>query len=303
MNPEVRTLFTSTVKKFDRKTRTVTFLGTKETPDRTGDIIRVDGWELDNFQKNPVFLWNHNRDIPAIGKVKSASRAGNGLLFDVEFASKEVDEFADGVFKKFAEGFLSAVSVGFIPKDIEPIFSNDGQLMGLDIKRQELLELSAVNIPAHQDALAAGLGEKYTKQITEFGETKAVPLEDYRKTFEEELDMKKLEELEACVKNLTESVEGLTAIVEAQDETIKSLMTLRETVELSQSVMDTLNKSVVSLMSGEKKLTGTPASASDGSTPQSAAIDPSALLKTLDGVLSRFNEKAFTTTQVAKGEK
>lgn len=294
MNQEVRTLFTSTVKKLDRKNRTVTFIGTKETPDRTGDIIRVDGWELDNFQKNPVFLWNHNRDIPAIGKIKSATRSGNGLLFDVEFASKEVDEFADGIFKKFAEGFLSAVSVGFIPKDIEPIFSNQGELMGLDIKRQELLELSAVNIPAHQDALAASLGSKYEKQIEEFGETKAVQLEDYRKTFEEDYDMKKLEELEATVLELFTKVEE-------QAETIKSLITLRETVDLSQKCMDTLNKSIVSLAS-DKKTEGTSVKTEDGSTPNVPGMDHNALLKTLDVVLSRFNEKAFKTTQVAKGD-
>tara|TARA_R110000772_G_scaffold267971_1_gene393542 strand:- start:16720 stop:17601 length:882 start_codon:yes stop_codon:yes gene_type:complete len=292
MEPIVQTLFTSTVKKFDIKNRTVTFVGTKETPDRTGDIIRVAGWELDNFQKNPIFLWNHNSAIPAIGRVQSVSRSGDGLLFDVEFASKDVDEFADGIFKKFTSGFLSAVSVGFIPKDIEPIFVN-GDLVGLDIKRQELLELSAVNIPAHADALAASLDSKFAKQLTEFGDTKAVNLDDFRKTYEEDYDMKKMEELEA-------EITALTEVVASQATEIKSLITLRETVDLSQKVMDTLNKSIVSLVS-EKKLTEHNGLDGAGSTPNVPSVDPSALLKTLDGVLSRFNEKAFKTTNI-KGE-
>jgi HK97 family phage prohead protease len=295
MPTHVQTLFTSTVKRLDRKNRTITFIGTKETPDRTGDIVRAAGIELENFQKNPVFLWNHNTAIPAIGRIQSVTLSGNGLLFDVEFAPSDVDEFADGIFKRFAEGFLSAVSIGFIPKDIEPIFSNDGTLVGLDILRSELLELSAVNVPAHQDALAASMDAKYQKQLTEFGHTKAVQLEDYRQTFEEELDMKKLEELEA-------DVDALTKVVEDQATEIKSLITLRETVDLSQKVMDTLNKSIVSLVSGEKKLEAAPPVVVPGSTPDGTAVDPSALLKTLDTVLSRFNEKAFKTTHVAKGE-
>jgi hypothetical protein len=290
MESVVRTLFTSTVKKLDRSTRTVTFIGTKETPDRTGDIVRVDGWELENFQKNPVFLWNHNNDIPAIGRILSVTRSGDGLLFDVMFAGPEVDEFADGIFKKFAEGFLSAVSVGFIPKDIEPIFSRDGELMGLDIRRQELLELSAVNIPAHQDALAAGLDKKYAKQLTEFN-TKAVPLEEYRKTFAKDYDMDKLKELE-------DRVEALTKGMQEQADHIQSLITLRETVDLSQKVMDTLNKSVVSLL--ERKSVSAPPE-DGGSTPTPSLPDTSELMKTLDTVLSRFQEKAFTPK--IKGDK
>jgi len=300
MNPVVRTLFTSSVKAFDVKSRRVKFIGTKETPDRTGDIVRVDGWELDNFQKNPVFLWNHDTSIPSIGRVKSVTRQGNGLEFDVEFAPKDVNEFADTIFKSIVGGFLSAVSVGFIPKDIEPIFSNDGRLMGLDILRQELLELSAVNIPAHQDALAANIDKKYHNQLTHFGETKAVQLEEYRKTFEEELDMKQLEELKAEVVMLQAQFQAMTTTFDEQDKRVASLITLRETVDLSKQVMDTLNKSIVSLLS-EPKLKADPVVVVPSSTLE-GTLDPSALMKTLDSVLSRFNEKAFKTTQVAKGE-
>jgi HK97 family phage prohead protease len=292
MNQVVRTVFTSTVKSFDKRQRTVTFFGTRETPDRTGDIVRVNGIELENFGKNPVFLWNHNTNIPAIAKVLSVTRSENGLLFEVKFAPADINEFADMIFKSFIGGFLSAVSIGFIPKDIEPIFTNDGMLVGLDIVRSELLELSAVNIPAHQDALAASMDKKFAEILTGESDTKAVNLEEYRKTYEEETDMKKLEELEALVTAMNETLTE-------QGETIKSLITLRETVDLSQTVMDTLNKSIVSLVSAKTKEAG---SGGDGSMPNSPTLDPSALLKTLDGVLSRFNDKAFKTTQVAKGE-
>ena len=301
MESIVRTLFTSTVKQFDRKNRTVTFIGTQESPDRTGDIVRVSGIELLNFQKNPVLLWNHNTGLPAIGRILSINQEGINLLFKAEFASFDVNEFADTIFKSVVGGFLSAVSIGFIPKDIEPIFSPDGMIMGLDIIRSELLELSIVNVPAHQNALAASLDIKYQKQLTEM-DTNAIQLEEYRKTYEEEYDMKKLEELEAIVTSLKEDVASMVTTIDEQAETIKSLISLRETVDLSKQVMDTLNKSIVSLMSEKKLAPVTPGSEGDGSTPKLPSVDPSELMKTLDVVLSRFNEKAFKTTQVAKGE-
>jgi hypothetical protein len=62
--------------------------------------------------------------------------------------------------------------------------------------------------------------------------------------------------------------------------------------------MDTLNKSIVSLMS-EKKVSKTPGSEDGGSTPKSSLPDPTALMQTLDEVLSRFKEKAFKV----KGDK
>ncbi len=295
MDPIVRTVFTQEVKVLNKRKRTITFIGTKETIDRTGDIISIDGWELDNFTKNPVFLWNHNTSLPPIGKVLSIVREGKGLLFEVEFAKPEVNEFADTIFKLFAEGFLNAVSVGFIPKDMEAIISDEGMFIGVRILRQELLELSGVNIPAHQDALAASLYQheyEVGSKAYEAGQQDGISLETFTTTYiEQEGNMNKLEELEA-------SVAGLKTIMQAQGEQITSLITLRETVDLSKSVMDTLNKSIVSLMSEKQK---SPVLESEGSglTPQLPPVDPSALLKTLDSVLSQFHEKAFTP----KGDK
>src|SRR5262245_41449579 len=35
-----------------------------ETPDRMDDIILSDGWDLKNFQNNPIALFNHRSDFP-----------------------------------------------------------------------------------------------------------------------------------------------------------------------------------------------------------------------------------------------
>jgi HK97 family phage prohead protease len=265
MQTIVRSVLTTSTKRLDSKTRVITFVGTKESPDRTGDIIRVGGWEFDNFQKNPVFLWNHDPSIPPIGKILKIQTIGKEVHFDVKFAPASVNEFADTVFKLFSEGFLSAVSVGFIVKDLEPIFGNDGNLVGLDIIRQELLELSAVAIPAHQDALAASAyGAKYDAFCDEYEKnmidaekmSKAVSLDEYRKSlppFTEEVDEIMKEEFEA-----------LKLKVEELEKTLESVISLRESVDLSVKTMETLNKSVVALFEKE--------------VPQTPAIDPAAVL-------------------------
>ena len=43
------------------------FVLSDETPDRLDDIILSDGWDLENFKKNPIALFNHKSDFP-IGK-------------------------------------------------------------------------------------------------------------------------------------------------------------------------------------------------------------------------------------------
>ena len=43
------------------------FILSDASPDRMGDVIDADGWNLDNFKNNPVALFNHNSNFP-IGK-------------------------------------------------------------------------------------------------------------------------------------------------------------------------------------------------------------------------------------------
>jgi HK97 family phage prohead protease len=294
MSTIVRTVLSTITKQINVKGRRITFVGTKESPDRTGDIIRVNGWEFENFQKNPVFLWNHDSSIPPIGKVTKIQRLDKEVLFDVEFAPASVNEFADTVFKLFAEGFLSAVSVGFIPKDMEVIMSDDGLFVGVDILRQELLELSAVAIPAHQDALAASaLGKKYDKWLDQYENSlrehsdkeiaKALSLEDFVKT----LDPTTTEEDET----MKEELKALQETVAQLQKDLAATITLRESVDLSVKTMETLNKTVVALLENKGSI-GVPEVKTVpgvGSMPQTP-MDLSKLMDHLGTALKKINE-------------
>lgn len=116
--------------------------------DRMGEIINQDGWELRNFKKNPAFLWGHNfrEERPPIGRVEKLWFEGAGkrkkLMFKAKFDMK--DDFARKIYEKYKDKFLNAFSVGFMPIEQE-----DNTFV-----KSELLEISAVPIPAHPEAVA-----------------------------------------------------------------------------------------------------------------------------------------------------
>lgn len=110
--------------------------------DREGDVVNPMGWKLDNFMNNPVLLWSHDAHSLPIGKVLKIWNEGNALLAEISFASHE---FAQKVKDLFKEKILNAFSVGYIPLEIDD--------RGVT-QQQELLELSVVNVPANQNALA-----------------------------------------------------------------------------------------------------------------------------------------------------
>ena len=136
--------------------RMATFVISDETVDRYGDIITTKGWQFDNFLNNPVVLWGHqSRELP-IGRVSRLSTDGSKSKADVEFATADLNPFADSVFKMVKAGFINACSVGFKPlADPEPIFDASKALTGFKFIAQELLELSVVCVPALASALVA----------------------------------------------------------------------------------------------------------------------------------------------------
>jgi HK97 family phage prohead protease len=115
------------------------------TVDRHGEVVSPDGWDLKNFKKNPVLLWGHSHEQLPIGTAKKIWVDGEGkkakLMFEPVF--HEVTELARAVKRLFEDGILKTFSVGFKPIDAD----------GDTYTRQELLEISAVNVPANADAM------------------------------------------------------------------------------------------------------------------------------------------------------
>lgn len=158
--------------------RTVRFTISKEVVDRDGDILRAGGVDFTNYMKNPVFLSFHNsREFP-LGKVVKFWVEGAEVKADVYFPTveelssnpeqaSEKAKLVDFTYHCYKTGMLNAVSVGFIPLEWEEI--KEGKLTtGWDIKKWELLEFSAVAVPANQDAIAEAVksfGNEFAKDF------------------------------------------------------------------------------------------------------------------------------------------
>ena len=120
------------------------FIASTATIDRQGDSVAQNGWELGSYMKNPVMLWAHDyTQLPVARAVNLSVDPTKGLIGEAEFAPAAGNPFAEQLKIMVEEGFVSALSVGFIPKERS----------GNVITRSELLEISFVPVPANQEAL------------------------------------------------------------------------------------------------------------------------------------------------------
>ena len=113
--------------------------------DRAGDSISADAWTkggLNNFEKNPIILFNHDYSRP-IGRAKKVTATNEGLHLEAKI-SKSAGDVAELV----KDGVLGAFSVGFRVKDADYMTETDGY----KIKDAELFEVSVVSVPCNQGA-------------------------------------------------------------------------------------------------------------------------------------------------------
>lgn len=147
----LRKQFSARVK--DVGQRTLRFTISTNSLDRDGDTINPEGWDLSNYASNPVVLWAHDYRALPVARAMKVWATGTRLMADAKFAEPELYPFADTVYRMYKEGFLSAVSVGFLPK--KWAFAEGDDRYGVDFQEQELLEFSCTPVPSNPEALVA----------------------------------------------------------------------------------------------------------------------------------------------------
>jgi HK97 family phage prohead protease len=147
----------------DEEERTVTAVISTDVVDRDKEVLIPKGVDFNSYEKNPVVLWAHSYSDPPIGRALWIKSGRKGITAKLKFA---VTEKAEEVYQLFKGKFLKAFSVGFIPtKSHEP--------KPEDIKKRpewaeaqriidewELLEFSAVPVPANPEALTIAVKSK-----------------------------------------------------------------------------------------------------------------------------------------------
>lgn len=132
------------------------FIASSDGIKRDGNEIVNSGWLLENFRKNPVFLWCHDYSLLPLGRCPKQEiidyKNGKALRIYVEFADGEDNEMAPKVMRLYEKGFLNAVSVGWDPVDWEwRTIGDDFEYLAFLLS--DLLELSGVTVPADPEGL------------------------------------------------------------------------------------------------------------------------------------------------------
>jgi hypothetical protein len=157
-------------------TREVEFIISSAAKDRHNSILNMDGWNLENFNRNPIVGYQHNVYGNLFGNDDPDDIIGSGrawidinqkgekvLMGSVKFETKDINEKADKIFKKVLAGTLRSTSVGFMEigkGEWRETRDTEGKKDKVyHFKGQELLEFSIVNIPSNPEAVKKALGD------------------------------------------------------------------------------------------------------------------------------------------------
>ena len=227
--------FAVDIEKADEE-RTLTAIASTDNPDRDHDVLKADGWDLKNFKNNPVLLWGHQSSELPIGTVTDIKQEGNKLVFKARFPKAGVSQKADEVYGLYKDGILRAFSVRFTSTDYKQ--NKEG---GLTFEKAELLEISAVTVPANAEALVQSVKQLKEESEEDMADTQA-------KKEEKVLTM---EEVEAKIKEMTENIEkNATEKANALFEDTKK--EYEETIKEQRKALEELNKTLNELKEAEK---------------------------------------------------
>jgi HK97 family phage prohead protease len=139
-----------TVKEVAGEAAVMDFIASDETLDRYNEVIKVDGWDLENFRANPVIPDCH--DYSSIGKILgkavSIGVVEGKLVNRVEFWIR--NPLGQLAYDGAKGGFIRSQSVGFIPLEWENGNGKEGP--DRTYTKAELLEISMVSVPANPGA-------------------------------------------------------------------------------------------------------------------------------------------------------
>ena len=184
------------VKSIDSENKQISAYVSTYDWDRMDERFEKGAWKLENFTANPVVLWVHDYSSTPIAKAIEISEDDFGLLSVMQF-DKESDRAME-IFSLYQRGFLNAFSVGFIPKAHLEETIPGTEKTGWIWTSAELLEYSAVPVPANPKArVQRELAEMITKTLgSSFLPENGIEIEDKGRT--------DIDELEVTLKNLIE---------------------------------------------------------------------------------------------------
>lgn len=118
-----------------------TFLVSDETKNSHGFKVITAGIDIEQFARNPIMLYMHNRKSNVIGKWENIRKEGDKMYADAIFDTQ--DPQAKLISNKVENGFIKSASLG-----IEVL-----EQKGDTVTKCKLFEISIVDIGSNQNAL------------------------------------------------------------------------------------------------------------------------------------------------------
>jgi hypothetical protein len=133
-----------------------TFRISDETPDLMNDVIKVNGWRLQNFAKNGPVLFCHNSGSMPVGQSSLPYVSGSALYATATFPAAGISPASDQCRSMIAAGVLRGASVGFVPGTFK-LSTDKNRPLGIDfLDGHTLTEWSCCAVPANPNCLVVG---------------------------------------------------------------------------------------------------------------------------------------------------
>lgn len=145
--------------------RTIDVIASTPSLDGNGRVVLQD-WDLARYEKNPVVLWNHGLGAGFFGDSGDTDltlpigfatnvRVEQGLLkATLNFVDERANPIAEKVWQGIQQGSIRAVSVGWQSGTVR--WETHDNVEVAVLSQNELLEISAVAVPANADAVKEG---------------------------------------------------------------------------------------------------------------------------------------------------
>lgn len=150
------------------------FVASTGSLDRHGDSIDQNTWKLRSWKSNPVIPYEHGSTVVGVGvpsKTRAIEVAGvKSLRTRAIWDDSPLNPLGQLMAHQYANKIRRAVSVGFIPGETKsrteldpshPMYvdaqKTSSWMAGYIFRHPELLEISAVAVPANSEAIALAL--------------------------------------------------------------------------------------------------------------------------------------------------
>lgn len=235
------------IETIDEKERTIVHTITTSVVDRYGDIVDPKGMNDKNFEKNPIVLYGHSTGslwgltggfVPIVGKSLWRKVEGEVIKSKTQFGQST--DFMEDAWNLAKDGFLPAVSIGFMPKayevtklsdvtDLNPANRSelDASMEVVIWRKWELLEYSLVPIPANPEALQNA-----------FTVARSTPMLKMLEAMKREQSLCELEQCKQGMESLPQRIEQIESLIINPGISVKDFEEMKSQLEELKSLIE-----------------------------------------------------------------